>query len=689
MFSPTEFSNGAEPGQRTPFRPPAVPLVTHDPYFSVWQMSDTLTEDWSRHWTGTIQAMCGIARIDGKAYRFAGAGPDCIPTMHQVSLQVWPTRTEIVFEAAGVRLNVCFASPLLPWDIHLLSRPATYVTFTASSCDGRPHSVSVYFDVTAEWAVNHPQQKVEWSKHHRDDLHVLRIGSVDQPALEKSGDNLRIDWGHLYLAYGADIANDGAICGADVSRGGFISTGMLMEPLDLRMPRAACDEHPVMACTFELVVVEGPISRHLILAYDDEVSIEYFNRKLKPYWRRNGLEAFDMLSEAWSDYNELSARCREFDEKVVHDLAAEGGEKYAVIAALAYRQCLAAHKIVADEEGEPMMFSKENFSNGCLGTVDVTYPGAPFFLYFNVDLLRAQVTPVLAYAASSRWRHQFAPHDLGTYPLANGQVYGGGEESETNQMPVEECGNMLLLVAAICMREGNVAYAKQYWPLLEQWAKYLLDKGLDPDNQLCTDDFAGHMAHNANLSLKAILAIGAFAALCEMAGKRAKARGYRKRAERMAADWMLIAADADHYRLAFDKKGSWSQKYNLVWDRILDLRLFPDDLARKEIAHYLGRQNVFGLPLDSRHSYTKTDWIVWTAALASDSDARQALIAPIYEFAHRSPSRVPLTDWYCTKTAQQIEFQARSVVGGTYILMLEEMRLGAGQAVKKSRAVLA
>lgn len=675
MFSPQEISNEANRARRSAFRPPAVPLVTHDPYFSVWQFADTLTEDWSRHWTGAIHAMCGMIRIDGQTYRFAGGEPKAAPRMRQVSLEVLPTSTIYLFEEAGVELAVIFTSPLLADDIDLASRPVTYLSFDVRATDGKEHPVSIYFDITAEWSTNSPRQLVEWSKHHLEDLHVLKVGTQEQPILEKSGDNLRIDWGHLYLAYGSDISHDGAICGDRRARETFASTGLLLEQLDLRMPREVWDDYPVLACTFDLGPVYQPVARHLLLGYDDEFSVEYFGQKLRPFWKREGLSALEMLSKAERESVEVLARCRTFDEKLMGELESAGGPKYARLAALAYRQCLAAHKIVAGPSGEPLMFSKENFSNGCIGTVDVTYPAAPFFLHFNVEMLKAQLTPVLDYGRSPRWPHLFAPHDLGTYPLANGQVYGGAEESERDQMPVEECGNMLILVAAIAKHEGNPGYALLYWPLLEQWAKYLHQKGLDPENQLCTDDFAGHLAHNANLSLKAILALGSYSMLCDMTGKKTKARDYRKRARQMAADWMLIAADKSHYRLAFDKKGSWSQKYNLVWDRILGLDLFPAEVAETEIAHYLTKQNEFGLPLDSRQAYTKLDWIAWSASLTSEPRERENLMDPLYDFANRTPSRVPLPDWYSTKDATQIEFQARSVVGGLFILLLDEVRL--------------
>jgi len=291
---------------------------------------------------------------------------------------------------------------------------------------------------------------------------------------------------------------------------------------------------------------------------------------------------------------------------------------------------------------------------------------------FSPKLLRAQLQPVMDYSRMARWKFPFAPHDLGTYPQANGQVYGGGERTEENQMPVEETGNMLILIAGLARVEGNAAFAARYWPLLTKWAEYLNEKGLDPENQLSTDDFAGHLAHNANLSIKAILALGAYAQLAGMTGHPQDAARFRKIAQDFASKWSGLAAEGDHYKLAFDKPGTWSQKYNLVWDKLLGLNLFPAEIAQKEIAFYLTKQNQFGLPLDNRRDYTKLDWIVWTATMAANPGDFEKIVNPAWQFANDSASRVPLTDWYDTKTAKQQGFQARSVVGGIFIKMLAD-----------------
>jgi hypothetical protein len=672
-------------------RPPAVPLVTHDPYFSVWSMNDALAGERTKHWTGASHGMVGMARIDGKPYRFMGQSYSPLPApMRQVRLEVFPTRTVYEFEAEGVRLRLTFLSPLLPDDLEVMARPVTYLTWDAWASDGRKHQVSIYFDCTAEFVVNTTYEKVVWSRPKVGDLRVLTFGSQEQPVLERAGDDLRIDWGYLHLSVPASVAgNSDVIAWNQTARNSFAATGALPDSDDMRQPRMAREEMPVLATTIEFgEVAASPVSRHLTLAYDDLYSVEYFRRRLRPYWRRDGLEADALLKAAARDYETLKRRSEAFDTELMTDLRRAGGEEYARLAALAFRQTIAAHKLAADWDGTPLFFSKENYSNGSIATVDVTYPSAPFFLLFNPRLLEAQLKPVLDYAASPRWRFPFAPHDLGTYPLANGQTYGGRETSETDQMPVEESGNMLLLVAALARADGHTRFAEAYWPLLTRWAEYLRERGLDPENQLSTDDFAGHLAHNTNLSLKAILALGSYAMLADRTGRKDVARTYRRLAEEMAAKWIKMADDGGHYRLAFDKPGTWSQKYNLVWDKLLDLKLFPAEVARRELDFYRTKQNRYGLPLDNRESYTKLDWIVWTATLADSQAEFRSFVTPLYKFVNETPDRVPLTDWYGTLDGKQRGFQARSVVGGVYIKMLEDDALWkkwSGRAARQGR----
>jgi hypothetical protein len=655
-------------------RPPAVPLVTHDPYFSIWSTADRLTDLNTRHWTGTDQPLAGLVRIDAATYRFMGADPRQVPAMPQVSLRVTPLHTVYTFQAGGVQLEVRFFTAALPQDLEALSRPVDYLTWNVTSTDGRPHSVSLLLDVSPLVAVNSEDEEVTWGRSKMPGIEVLRVGSRDQRVLNRGGDNLRIDWGYFYLAVPDE--ENATLVTADNAIATFVAAGDLPQSDDMEMPREPRNGASHLAVKLSAdVSAAKPASRHVLLAFDEQYSIEYLDRKLRPYWRRNGQSAAAMLAESEAQYPRLEERGKRFDEQLSSDLEHAGGKAYAELGTLAYRQTLAAHGFAADIDGTPLLFPKENFSNGCISTVDVLYPSAPFFLFFNPALLEAQLKPVLEYSALARWKWPFAPHDLGTYPLANGQVYGGGELTEENQMPVEESANMLILVDALGSSQGNWHLAEKYWPQLTKWAEYLNAKGLDPENQLSTDDFAGHLAHNANLSIKAIEGLAAYSQMAKKLGNTKVAEQYAGAARQMAVQWQSMALEGDHYKLAFDKPDTWSQKYNLVWDQLLDLNLFPTSIRKTEMAFYLKHLNQYGLPLDNRADYTKLDWELWTATLTEDPSQFAALMDPIGKWLNETPSRVPLTDWYDSKTGAMMHFQARSVVGGVFIKALADKNL--------------
>jgi hypothetical protein len=479
-----------------------------------------------------------------------------------------------------------------------------------------------------------------------------------------SGDDHRINWGYAYLAANAKQVRAAIGANHDLLNS-FSTTGALPKTDDPRMPRAVKDDQPVMAMVFNLGMVDSsPVSRNVLVGYDEIFSIKYFGKKLQPYWRRNGATAAKMLQRAARDYPRLAKRCVAFDAEVMADTAKVGGERYAKICALAYRECAAACGLAADANKQPLFFTKENTSNGDIATVDVFFPMDPQWILFSPTLAKATLVPILSYASSWHWKFPNAPHDLGTYPNARGTDDGG------EGMPVEESGNMLILCDAVAQAEGSANFLNPWWPKLTQWAQYLEQYGLDPENQLCTDDFMGHLAHNANLSIKAILGLAAYGDLCRMRGDKVGWEKYHSLAKVDAEHWIKVAAEGDHYRLAFDKPNTWSQKYNLVWDRILGLNIFPPEVAQKEIAHYKSVMQRYGVPLDSRTHLTKTDWSIWSATLADNQADFETLVSPIYDYLNETSARDPLADSYETDKIESSGMHARPVVGGIFIKML-------------------
>lgn len=651
---------------------PSVPLITCDPYFSVWSPCNALTDGPTESWAGAQKPIDGTVEIDGAAYRFLGAGSAA--PMEQLSLEITATASIYRFAAAGVELEIRFTSPLLLSDLDLVSRPCTYIDFTASSADGKPHCVVVRlaFD-EAHCYDGDGRPDMACDRHEMGTYSTVWMGKEKQSPLNHSGDSITIDWGYLYLAL-------------PTGQNGQVSWGN--------------GERHTLCAELRFEEVTAPQTAYAVAAYDDVLSIMYFGEARKAYWARNGKTILEAIGESVAEHDTLLTRCAVFDESLRELATAKAGEPYARICALAYRQSIAGHKLITDGDGEVIFLSKECHSNGCIGTSDITYPSAPLYLLYAPELVRGMLRPIFTFARMPVWEYDFAPHDVGRYPYVSGQVYGarfGRVDAQGNQhlpggavpspyyqypagsdvyahnlqMPVEECGNMIIMTAAACVAGDDFRFGEENLDLLQKWVCYLIRYGSDPENQLCTDDFAGHLAHNINLSAKAVMGIAAYALILDGIGRHGEAEQYFEKARTMAKSWEKRASRGNHTGLTFDKAEGWSLKYNLVWDQLFQSELFSPELIQSEVAHYLTLQNRYGVPLDSRKDYTKSDWILWVAAMA-DKDSMAKLIAPIATFLEETGDRVPFSDWYDTKTGEHYHFQNRTVQGGLFMPLLRD-----------------
>ncbi len=601
------------------FRPPAVPIVSVDPFFSIWSAADKLTDRETTHWSGPDMPISITLTADGKTWRLCGREPEAVPALPQTGVEVRPLTSVYTFAQDALKVELSFTTPKLVEDLDVFSRPVAYVTARVSGAQ----TWKLEAEISPKLATNDDRAEMKTNRCTVANLPATSIGRVTQRPLSRSGDHMRCDWGYAWLV-GPSAPKDG--------------------------------------------------EAYLLLAYDDIAAIQFFGENLPAWWRRDGLAFTSMLAKAVVERPAILRRVAAFDAEFTKDLVTVGGEKYARLASLAYRQTFAACKLAADRNHQPLYFSKENDSNGCIGTVDILYPQSPQMLLTSPTLFRAMLAPVLVYASHPRWPWPFAPHDLGQYPLANRQVYAGGETAsdETSLMPVEESGNMIIGLAALAHIEGSAAFAAGWWPTVTKWAEYLAQFGFDPGNQLCTDDFAGHLAHNANLAAKSIVALACYARLAEQLGDSAAAEKYGRLAKDMVPKWMEAAKGGAEggYRLAYDRAGSWSMKYNLVWDLVLGLDLFPAEVYAAEMNAYRKLVQPFGLPLDSRSAWTKTDWELWCAAFTGVRADFDLIVDRVYRFADETKERVAFTDWYWTDSGRFQHFIGRSVIGGVFMPMI-------------------
>lgn len=472
----------------------------------------------------------GYLSVDEKTYCFLGDKEFC-EVIPQRSVDVTATATEYKFENDELGFSCKFTSPLIPNDLLLTSRPCTYLDFGIDRKTAKQVTIHLLFSADI---VRHTKDTViGFSGQKTCGETAFRYGSMGraiQQPLNQSGDFLvTIDWGYLYIACQQENAS--------------IHFDKANEQLCISIPVEADQTHADM-----------------IFAYDDLLSINYFGQWQKAYWTHTYPTILDAIGAAFADKTQVSRRCNALDQEVYENAMVAGGEDYAYLCNMAFRHTMAAHRLILDDDGNIIFLSKENNSNGCIGTADVSYPSAPLFLLYNPELVKGMLRPIFRFADCDVWNYDFAPHDVGRYPYAWGQVAalrpelkdqaflrdqhcvyppfymypGSGDIYEPyTQMPVEECGNMLIMTAAVCLHDGNAEFARPYWHLLTKWKKYLLTYGADPGDQLCTDDFTGHLAHNVNLSAKAIMGIEAYAKIAKlMYNPAAKASPPRPKAGR-------------------------------------------------------------------------------------------------------------------------------------------------------------
>ena len=585
------------------------------------------------------------------------AGPDIL-TAQQKSVDVMATSTYYTFTCGPVELDVVFTAPMVMDDLDLISTPVNYISYQVRSTDGQPHSVQFYVSTTPQLCVNEPAQAVDASVITQNGIQYAKAGSTAQPVLKRAGDLICIDWGYLYIPA---VNGQVSVAPTATMESTFATTGKLAAYTSEVKNQSPCNM-TTLAFTRDLGNVTTA-SSYMMIGYDEVYDIQYFKTNYKGYWARDGKTIFQAFDDFRQNYASYMERAKAQDKVIYDDGLAAGNQKYAELLAGSYRQVLAAHKLFQDDGGRILYFSKENNSNGCVNTVDLTYPSAPLFLMYNTTLQKGMMLSILEYQRAHGWNKDWAAHDLGTYPHANGQVYGG-------DMPLEESGNMLTLAYMISKIDDSADWLSPYWNILTRWVNYLVRNGQDPDTQLCTDDFAGHWAHNANLSIKAIMGIAAYAELCKMRGREDLRTRYMDIAKKMAQIWEIDARDGDHYKLAFDKGGSWSQKYNLVWDKLWNINIFPKQVIEREMKYYETKQNTWGLPLDSRDKYTKSDWLIWTASMAKDTETFVKFSDRLWKWVNETTDRIPLCDWYWTDSKHARGFRARSVIGGHWMKVL-------------------
>ncbi|CAJ2509302.1 Uu.00g143280.m01.CDS01 [Anthostomella pinea] len=354
-------------------------------------------------------------------------------------------------------------------------------------------------------------------------------------------------------------------------------------------------------------------------------------------------------------------------------------ESYYAIVALSARQIMGAYvyAVPADttststtDDIDPLLFQKEISSNGNVNTVDVLYPASPFFLYANPELLKYALQPLYEFQEHDFYPNDYSIHDLGShFPNATGHVEGNDE-----YMPLEESANAILMSYAYYKFTGDETWLNSHYKLLKQFAQYLIASTRIPESQVSTDDFAGPLANQTNLAIKGIVGLQAMAAIATTHGDDNDAIKFSGTARAYYQEWEGFAIDAagTHTTLAYEGQSSWGLLYNIYFDKLLNMGLVNESVYTMQSEWYPNVSLVFGVPLDSRHYYTKSDWEMWTAATCSQT-TRRLFVNALAHWLNGTSTDLAFSDLHDTIDTGGYGggqmFKARPVAGGHYALL--------------------
>lgn len=706
-----------------PVNPPSFPLAVRSPYLNAWLPSGSnlastppnavgnggyLAGQWSSFWTTSYGAdgefrlgWTGYIRIDNVTYEWMGNGFGTLvragPAAKQLSAEYTATRTIFAFEADKVRFNVTFLTPITPDDYLRQSLPLSYlhVELDPSTIKGR--SIQLYTDIDERWVTGHdydyeeyPYDQQYYDKNNTSVFFVTR----KQPRIYTEF-RQRAEWGNATYAArkhpGLYSRNNNNV----VTHSEFINTGKLsfdhgpvLGPDNSFAFAVDFDvKHADKDALFVIGHMRTPYVNYIRAKHPGTNSTKSYQEDRYGYWQTKfGDKLDDAVAFFVNDFDSALAKAKKFDRQVLQDSRAavgggDVGDKYAAITQLSLRQAFATFEITVSKDSkgryntsDTLLFLKEISSNGDMSTVDVIFPLFPLLSYANPDLLKDLMLPIFEYTESGLYPNKWCVHDLGTYPNAFGYNDGNDEP-----MQVEESGNMIWMVlhwAQLVGRSKAVPFLEQHYDIMKQWTEFLVEDSLIPAEQLSTDDFAGTLANQTNLAIKGISAIAAMGKIADMLGRNKDAKSYANISSSYIKNWQefAISHDASHTKLAYQTDASWGTLYNLLADRLLNLNLVPHAVYKIQDAWYPRVQEKYGVPLDSRHKWTKTDWEMFAAAASDDAATQKLFIDLLYSFISAGKTDAPFTDLMESTTGDfpkepedpLIHFLARPVVGGHF-----------------------
>lgn len=529
-------------------------------------------------------------------------------------------------------------------------------------CDVASNDIQIYSDIDGRWTGQ--AADADWALHREGSTAMYSL-DVKNAAKYSEGFDMAL-WGQAILATRPSKSKLSASSGdARGVRSQFARDG-----------KVAGDEEwtddGVVALSHDLGRVTGDLSVNFAVGYVREEAINYLGDAYTGYYRAEYPDTFGAVSYFLDDYDDAFQESIALDSELITKAKAAAGQKYSDILALSTRQAYGGIDLTIPNDSldtsQVLAFIKELSSNGNLNTVDVIMPAFPIYYVFDPDYIRLLLEPMMKYLAAGRWHRPYTIHDMGThYPNATGH-----DDQRAEPMPIEECGNLLAMALAYARATGDTNWPAQYTDIMRGYADYLIENGVDIANQLSSNDAAGPLPNETNLAIKAAVGIKAFG---ELTGLDEYSRIGDERANLFSNQGLGTDDEKTHFVLEYPGMPStWKIPYNLYPDVLLDLRTFPNTAYDMGNAFFSSVRGEYGVPLDNRQDWAKSDWNMWTAGTLNSS-TRGEFVDDLWAFMTNGQHNWPFSDRYVATSTHNnvagmpILCRARPTVGGHFALL--------------------
>lgn len=400
-----------------------------------------------------------------------------------------------------------------------------------------------------------------------------------------------------------------------------------------------------------------------------ENAVNYFGAPQTHYYRSLYPDTPSAMNHFFDDYDAAASEGATLDSTIRDTAAVLGGWNYSDILAISTRQVLGGIDITipADtlDTTQVQAFIKEISSDGNTNTIDIIFPTFPFFYVFAPDYIKLLLNPVLRYLASGRYPNPWVVHDIGTnYPNASGYDQGNDEK-----MPIEETGNLFILLDAYQKATGDKTWAAQYSQLWPGYAEYLAQYGLYPEFQLSTTDGLGAFANMTSLGIKAAVGMSAYASLADQSKYAYLGKSFANTLSTLGIGmFKSMSTSKPYFDLTYGDP-NWYLTFNTYPDLLLKLSTFPESAFSGPCALYPKVRSSGGVAISGTALWGKTDWDMWVAATCSP-EIRNMFINDVHAYVSNGRNTQPFSDRYYVSGDQQglAAFRARPTVGAHWAI---------------------